>query len=49
MHFDLSGVRGRYEHNRIDKLGALPGIKYGNAPEQQKPKTADKLPSGTAL
>jgi hypothetical protein len=29
MHFDLSGVRGRWQQNRIDNLDPLPGLKYG--------------------
>jgi hypothetical protein len=47
MHMDLSGVRGHYTHNRIDKLGPLPGLKYGQAPEQPKTKAAEI--HGTAL
>ena len=29
MHFDLSGVRGRWQQNRIDNMDPLPGLHYG--------------------
>jgi hypothetical protein len=41
MHFDLSGVRGRYGHNLITNLTPIPNVKYGQAPAPQKSKTAE--------